>query len=111
MDEERDIDRSWESVLRTPEQLTLDYDLVTPEIIYDAIAAGELAAFSVGDQTYVSLAGFFVWVAIRSDSGRCFEVVNLEGQRVLMSDPRGIPGCPLTGHLKEHWQKRLRGSS
>jgi len=31
MDEERDIDRSWESVLRTPEQLTLDYNLVTPE--------------------------------------------------------------------------------
>lgn len=107
MEEDWDIYRSRESGPRTPEQLTVDYDLVTPQIVYDGIAAGELVAFSIDDKSYVSLTDFFVWVTNRVERGQLFEIELPDGRHVCMTDPRGLPGCPLVNPLKAEWQKRL----
>ena len=107
MGEDWDIYRSRESGPRTPEQLTIDYELVAPQIVYDAIATGDLPAFSIGAESYVSLTDFFVWVTNRVEQGQLFEVDLSDGRRVCMTDPRGPPGCPLTSPLKAEWQKRL----
>lgn len=100
-------DLSWEAELRTPEQLTLNFELVTPQLIYDAISAGDLPAFSIDNESYVTIRNFFIWVFTRINNGELFEVELPDGRRVYMTDPRGIPGCSLTGPLKAEWQRKL----
>jgi len=97
------IDRSWENVLRTPKEIALVLDLATPQPIEDAIAHGELAAFSLGESTYVSQADFMKWVFSRSETG--FLVTTPDGIQWRLSDLRGVPGDPGTEALKAAWRK------
>ena len=97
------IDRSWENVLRTPKEIALVLDLATPQPIEDAIAAGELAAFSIGEKSYVSQADFMAWGFSRGETG--FLVTMLDGVQWRFSDLRGVPGDPGTEALKAAWRK------
>jgi hypothetical protein len=96
------IDRSWENVLRTPREIALVLDLATPQPIEDAITDGELAAFSIGEKSYVAQADFAAWVDSRRESG--FLVTMPDGTRWRLSDLRGVPGDPRTEALKSSWQ-------
>jgi hypothetical protein len=103
------IDRSWENVLRTPEEIALALDLATPQPIEDAIADGRLVAFSIGENSYVSQADFVVWVASCRETG--FLVTMPDGSTWLLSDLRGVPGDPRTEALKASWRDEGRRES
>jgi len=94
-----DIDRSWESLLRTPEEIVSVLGLLSVQPIEEAIQSGDLDAIRVGSESYVVYADFISWVVRQSKHG--FQITDPDGQVWVLSDLRGVPGSPLNERLKE----------
>jgi hypothetical protein len=93
-----EIDRSWESLLWTTEEIVDTLGLLTDEPIKEAIDRGELAALSIGGEGYVVYADFIAWVVRQSERG--FRVTDPDGKVWMLSDLRGVPGSPLNKKME-----------
>ncbi len=101
------IDRSWESWLWTPAQIVRTLDLLSAEPIVEAIENGDLAAMTVGGESYVAYADFIAWVVRQSKD--VFRVTDPDGKVWLPSDLRGVPGSALNETMKLR-EKTFTGS-
>lgn len=99
-----DIDRSWESLLCTPEDIVRRLDLLTAEPIVEAIERGDLAAMTAGGESYVVYADFIAWVVRQSEHG--FRVTDPDGTAWLISDLRGVPDSALKETMRRHREPR-----